>query len=102
MIRFIWDNRLMHDEVPMGCCRYTSGEVRYWDVLAAGEECTLQPSSSALILDETSEEGTISNYPTHVTINTSLTAAGYSQGLYYFAVHVQSQTYCCYASWLRH
>ena len=63
--------------------------MRYWDVLEAGEECTLEPSSSALILDESSDEATIVNYPTHVTVNKSYTAAGYSQGMY--SLQVESQ-----------
>ena len=61
-------------------CRYSNNQVRYWNVLEAGEECTLEASSSALMLDESADEETVVNFPNHVAVNKNYTAAGYSQG----------------------
>ncbi|KAK7087459.1 F-box/WD repeat-containing protein 8-like [Littorina saxatilis] len=58
---------------------YSNCETKMWDVLS-GETCIFQPSSTALIIDESEEEGTISNEVLHVATCDKVTAATYSHG----------------------
>lgn len=58
-------------------CRYSNCQTKLWDVYS-GETCIFQPSSTALILDENTEEGTITNEVQHVAACSKVTAASYS------------------------
>ncbi|XP_064613363.1 F-box/WD repeat-containing protein 8-like [Liolophura sinensis] len=59
---------------------YTNGQVKMWQ-LKSGEECVFQPSSTALVIDEAQEEGTLANLLISTATSDTLTAAGYSQGI---------------------
>ncbi|XP_025089538.1 F-box/WD repeat-containing protein 8-like isoform X1 [Pomacea canaliculata] len=56
---------------------YSNCQTKLWDVYS-GETCIFQPSSTALILDENTEEGTITNEVQHVAACSKVTAASYS------------------------
>ena len=60
-------------------CRYTSGEVKFWNTGNA-EQCLFQASCRALEINEYEDAGTSTNYVTCVRTNHNVTAAGYSQG----------------------
>ncbi len=66
------------EEVQYHVCRYTNGQVKFWDI-EADEDCVFQPSSVALALDD-SGEGTVGNHVTQLIMNESITVAGFSQG----------------------
>ena len=59
--------------------RFSNGEVKLWD-LSSGGQCVFQPSSTALILDEQADLGTVANHVNCVALNDKVTVAGYSQG----------------------
>lgn len=52
--------------------------------LKSREECVFQPSSTALVIDEAQEEGTLPNLLVSTATSDTLTAAGYSQGMKVF------------------
>ena len=58
---------------------YSNCQTKLWDVVS-GETCIFQASSTALIIDESEEEGTISNEVLHVAACDKVTAASYSHG----------------------
>ena len=60
-------------------CRYSNCIVKLWNTLSR-ETCIFQPSNTALIIDETAEEGTIRNEISHITACHRFTAAAYSHG----------------------
>lgn len=59
--------------------RYSNCQTKLWDVMS-GETCVFQPSSTALVIDEAEEEGTINNEVLHVATCTHNTAASYMHG----------------------
>ena len=80
--------------------RYTNGHVKVWD-LQHFNDVTLTPSSTALVLDDAKETGTLANYVTCVGVHGALCAAGYSQGrvaeLYAFTMTVNvSLLFICF------
>ncbi|XP_041350177.1 F-box/WD repeat-containing protein 8-like [Gigantopelta aegis] len=58
---------------------YSNGRVKLWDI-SSGIDCTFQPSSTALVIDASHEEGTIQNYVLRVTTSQLYTAAAYKHG----------------------
>ncbi|XP_076472891.1 F-box/WD repeat-containing protein 8-like isoform X2 [Babylonia areolata] len=58
---------------------YSNCQTKLWEVMS-GETCIFQPSSTALIIDESEEEGTISNEILHVATCSTVTAASYTHG----------------------
>ena len=59
--------------------RYSTGEVKYWD-LTSGDSCVLQPSNTSLRLLDDYEGGTVQNTLQSVVTSDSTIAALYSQG----------------------
>ena len=59
--------------------RYSTGEVKYWD-LTSGDSCVLQPSNTSLRLLDDYETGTVQNTLQSVVTSDSTIAALYSQG----------------------
>ena len=62
---------------------YSSGEVRLWDT-QEDEDCLFSPSSTALLLDEASTQGTVPNYVTSLATGTTHTAAFFKKGAILF------------------
>ncbi|KAK7494023.1 hypothetical protein BaRGS_00014681 [Batillaria attramentaria] len=58
---------------------YSNCQTKMWDVLS-GETCVFQPSTTALVIDEAEDVGTIVNEILHVATCDSVTAASYSHG----------------------
>ncbi|KAL3857333.1 hypothetical protein ACJMK2_012011 [Sinanodonta woodiana] len=67
-----------YDEVVVA--GYTSGEVKLWHKSDLESTCIFQPSSSALVIDDQSDTGTLDNILTHVATSDKYVAACYSQG----------------------
>ena len=61
------------------CYRYSTGEVKYWD-LTSDDSCVLQPSNTSLRLLDDYEGGTVQNTLQSVVTSDSTIAALYSQG----------------------
>ncbi|KAK3603234.1 hypothetical protein CHS0354_007564 [Potamilus streckersoni] len=59
---------------------YTSGEVKLWHKSDLESTCIFQPSSSALVIDDQSDTGTLDNILTHIATCDKYMAASYSQG----------------------
>ena len=59
--------------------RYNSCQVKVWDRQEL-DTWTLQPSTTALVLDEAQDAGLVSNYVSTIGLNDHLIAAGYNQG----------------------
>lgn len=71
---------LMFNLLVCACASsYSNCQTKLWDVIS-GETCIFQPSSTALIIDESEEEGTISNEVLHVATCDKVTAASYTHG----------------------
>ncbi|XP_013413586.1 F-box/WD repeat-containing protein 8 [Lingula anatina] len=58
---------------------YTSGNVKFQD-LSTENTYVFKPSNTSLVLNESEDMGTITNYITSVAVNDTITVAGFNQG----------------------
>ena len=78
-LKFYAENFCLSKPVVAVCYRYSTGEVKYWD-LTSGDTCVLQPSNTSLRLLDDYEGGTVQNTLQSVVTSDSTIAALYSQG----------------------
>ena len=72
---------------------YTNGEVKLWNALDQ-LDVIFQPSNTSLVVDESTEDGTISNNVSHVGVSEDFVIAGYRQGknLKIFKIYLSDTT----------
>ena len=65
--------------ILMNVYRYTSGEVKYWN-LGTRDSCIFQPTNTSLSISEAYDIGTEQNVVKSVVTSENVSAALYSQG----------------------